>query len=75
MSSVRSVAVRADKKGKLMWEALREALDEEMEQDPTVVLIGMLHLCLGRLCAFLIVFAAQQIVLCAGGSALAACNP
>ena len=29
-----------DKKGKLMWEALREAVDEEMEKDPNVCVIG-----------------------------------
>ena len=28
------------KKQKLMWEALREATDEEMEKDPTVCVIG-----------------------------------
>lgn len=28
------------KKEKLMWEALREAHDEEMERDPTVLVIG-----------------------------------
>ena len=26
---------------KMMWEALREATDEEMEKDPTVCVIGM----------------------------------
>jgi len=30
----------AEKKQKLMWEALREAVDEEMEADPTVCLMG-----------------------------------
>lgn len=28
------------KKQKLMWEALREATDEEMEKDPTVCVMG-----------------------------------
>lgn len=28
------------KQEKLMWEALREAHDEEMERDPTVVVMG-----------------------------------
>lgn len=37
------VAAKKDKKGKLMWEALREAVDEEMEQDPNVCVIGMIH--------------------------------
>ena len=32
----------AEKKQKLMWEALREAVDEEMEADPTVCLMGAL---------------------------------
>ena len=35
------VAAKKDKKGKLMWEALREAVDEEMEKDPNVCVIGM----------------------------------
>lgn len=30
---------------KLMWEALREAVDEEMEKDPTVCLMGTVHDC------------------------------
>ena len=34
------VAAKKDKKGKLMWEALREAVDEEMEKDPNVCVIG-----------------------------------
>ena len=42
--AVRRVAAAAqaaqDKKQKLMWEALREATDEEMEKDPTVCVIG-----------------------------------
>lgn len=37
----RNVAA-AEKKQKLMWEALREAVDEEMEADPTVCLMGVL---------------------------------
>ena len=39
-----SVSARAAPKGdpnqKMMWEALREAVDEEMERDPTVCLMG-----------------------------------
>ena len=39
-----SIAARAAAKGdpnqKMMWEALREAVDEEMERDPTVCLMG-----------------------------------
>ena len=35
-------AVRAMAAQKLMWEALREAVDEEMEADPTVCLMGEL---------------------------------
>lgn len=34
----RAVAVRAETK--MMWEALREAVDEEMEMDPTVCMMG-----------------------------------
>lgn len=34
------VAVKAEKKEMMMWEALREGLDEEMERDPTVCLMG-----------------------------------
>lgn len=34
------VVAAKDKKGKLMWEALREAVDEEMEADPNVCVIG-----------------------------------
>ncbi len=34
------VTAAKDKKGKLMWEALREAVDEEMEKDPNVCVIG-----------------------------------
>lgn len=36
----RAVSVAAQKKQKLMWEALREATDEEMEKDPTVCVMG-----------------------------------
>jgi hypothetical protein len=38
----RTVLARAaaPKKQKMMWEALREATDEEMEKDPTVCVIG-----------------------------------
>lgn len=32
--------VRAQKKQLMMWEALREAVDEEMERDPTVCVMG-----------------------------------
>ncbi len=31
-----------------MWEALREGLDEEMERDPTVCLMGAHHGCGGN---------------------------
>jgi len=34
------VTAAKDKKGKLIWEALREAVDEEMEKDPNVCVIG-----------------------------------
>ncbi len=30
----------AAKKEKMMWETLREAIDEEMEADPTVLVMG-----------------------------------
>lgn len=40
----RLCAARAQKQ-KLMWEALREAVDEEMERDPTVCLFGKLYSC------------------------------
>lgn len=30
----------AAKKEKAMWETLREAIDEEMEADPTVLVMG-----------------------------------
>lgn len=32
--------VQAAKKQLMMWEALREAIDEEMERDPTVCVMG-----------------------------------
>lgn len=35
-----SVAAKAQKKEIMMWEALREAIDEEMERDPTVCVMG-----------------------------------
>lgn len=35
-----SVAVKAEKKEMMMWEALREGLDEEMERDPLVCMMG-----------------------------------
>lgn len=35
-----TVRVRAQKKQLMMWEALREAVDEEMERDPTVCVMG-----------------------------------
>ncbi|KAG2483814.1 hypothetical protein HYH03_017337 [Edaphochlamys debaryana] len=34
------VAAKAQKKEMMMWEALREAIDEEMERDPTVCVMG-----------------------------------
>ena len=34
------MAARAAAKPKMMWEALREAIDEEMEKDPTVLVMG-----------------------------------
>jgi hypothetical protein len=34
------VVASGKKKEIMMWEALREALDEEMERDPTVCLMG-----------------------------------
>lgn len=37
----RNGPLRAVAQQKLMWEALREAVDEEMEADPTVCLMGM----------------------------------
>lgn len=44
LASRRSTLARAAPKGdpnqKMMWEALREAVDEEMERDPTVCLMG-----------------------------------
>jgi pyruvate dehydrogenase E1 component beta subunit len=41
-SAVRGAAqvVAAKKKEIMMWEALREATDEEMERDPTVCVMG-----------------------------------
>jgi hypothetical protein len=36
----RVVRVAAAKKQLMMWEALREATDEEMERDPTVCVMG-----------------------------------
>ena len=36
----RRVAVQSQKKDIMMWEALREATDEEMERDPTVCVMG-----------------------------------
>jgi hypothetical protein len=35
-----TVRVAAQKKQLMMWEALREAVDEEMEKDPTVCVMG-----------------------------------
>ena len=35
-----NVTAMAQKKQKLMWEALREAIDEEMEKDPAVCVMG-----------------------------------
>lgn len=37
------VAAAAERKTMMMWEALREALDEEMERDPAVCLMGELQ--------------------------------
>ncbi|EIE23135.1 hypothetical protein COCSUDRAFT_53517 [Coccomyxa subellipsoidea C-169] len=39
-ATVRNAPLRAVAQQKLMWEALREAVDEEMEADPTVCLMG-----------------------------------
>jgi hypothetical protein len=39
-ASQRSLVVKAQKREMMMWEALREGLDEEMERDPTVCLMG-----------------------------------
>ncbi len=36
----RSGTIHAAAQQKLMWEALREAVDEEMEADPTVCMMG-----------------------------------
>jgi pyruvate dehydrogenase E1 component beta subunit len=36
----RSVQVRAAKE-QMMWEALKDAIDEEMEADPTVCMMGI----------------------------------
>lgn len=36
------VVSAAQKREMMMWEALREGLDEEMERDPTVCLMGAL---------------------------------
>lgn len=41
-----AVRVAAAKKQLMMWEALREAVDEEMERDPTVCVMGELQLLL-----------------------------
>lgn len=44
-SARRAVRVNSEKKKQLMmWEALREAVDEEMERDPTVCVMGGLLL-------------------------------
>jgi len=42
VSARRQIKARADAKAnqKLMWEAIREAIDEEMEADPTVCVMG-----------------------------------
>jgi pyruvate dehydrogenase E1 component beta subunit len=39
-SARRTVVVQSQKKQMMMWEALREATDEEMERDPTVCVMG-----------------------------------
>lgn len=38
------VAVAAGKGERAMWETLREAIDEEMEADPTVLVMGNFQL-------------------------------
>lgn len=43
-----NVSVRA-KSEKMMWQALREAIDEEMERDPKVLVIGHSNLTLSHL--------------------------
>jgi hypothetical protein len=40
-ATLRNGPLHAVAQQKLMWEALREAVDEEMEADPTVCLMGM----------------------------------
>ena len=56
-----SVRVAAAKKKQLMmWEALREAVDEEMERDPTVCVMGELLLLLHTLGAIRLLIAAQH---------------
>jgi hypothetical protein len=37
----RCLVAKAQKRELMMWEALREGLDEEMERDPTVCLMGV----------------------------------
>ena len=39
-SARRAIVVQSQKKQMMMWEALREATDEEMERDPTVCVMG-----------------------------------
>lgn len=40
LSAAARVVTRAQKKELMMWEALREGLDEEMERDPAVCIMG-----------------------------------
>jgi len=39
-AAARAPVRAAAKKEKMMWETLREAIDEEMEADPTVLVMG-----------------------------------
>ena len=39
-AAARALVRAAAKKEKMMWETLREAIDEEMEADPTVLVMG-----------------------------------
>lgn len=42
------VVAAGKKKEMMMWEALREATDEEMERDPTVCVMGTCSWCAAR---------------------------
>ena len=48
-AAVRIAKTHATAQQKLMWEALREAVDEEMEADPRVCMMGEL---MAQVCAF-----------------------